>query len=226
MTRILYEDTRLLLCEKPQGMPSQPDPSGQTSLLDTLRDTHPSVGLVHRLDTPTGGVMLFSKTPSVTGKFSALVQDHEVFVKEYLAVLPQAPDTPEGVWEDILFHDKIKNKSFTVSAPRKGAKAAKLSYRVLDIAPDGHALVLVRLYTGRTHQIRVQAASRGLPLVGDGKYGSREKAPYIALWSHRIAFSHPATNKPVQGVSLPPSDASPWSLFATALASLGTQETQ
>jgi 23S rRNA pseudouridine1911/1915/1917 synthase len=224
--RILYEDAHLLLCEKPQGMPSQPDPTGQVSLLDALREAHPTVGLVHRLDTPTGGVMLFSKMPAMTGKLSALVQEHESFVKEYLAVLPTAPDKPEAIWEDILFHDKTKNKSFAVSAPRKGAKTAKLSYRVLDIAPDGHALVLIRLYTGRTHQIRVQAASRGLPLVGDGKYGSREKAPYIALWSHRATLPHPVTGKTVVGVSLPPADVFPWSLFATAWASLGTQETR
>ena len=88
-----------------------------------------------------------------------------------------------------------------------------LDYRILSTHPDGHTLVLVRLHTGRTHQIRVQLASRGLPLVGDGKYGSREKAPYIGLWAFKLTFPHPMTGKELTATALPDTETLPWSLF-------------
>lgn len=215
--RILYEDRHLLLCEKPAGMPSQPDPSGQADLLSALRKTHPTAALIHRLDTPTGGVMVFGLTPGATAALSALVQDHGRFQKEYLAILPAAPVPAEGDLSDFLFHDKKTNKSFVTDGGRKGSKAASLSYRTLATTPDGHALVSVRLHTGRTHQIRVQFASRGLPLVGDGKYGSREKCPCFALWAASLTFPHPITGKTVTATSHPPVHAAPWSLFDTEI---------
>ena len=109
------------------------------------------------------------------------------------------------------------NKAFVVDRARKGSKEAVLTYRVLARAENGHALVLVRLHTGRTHQIRVQFASRALPLIGDGKYGSREKCPNIALWAYRLSFPHPVNGKNVSAEALPSLDASPWSEFADAL---------
>ncbi len=211
---VLYEDKYLLLVEKPQGMPAQPDPSGQADLLACLRKVHPSVGLVHRLDTPTGGVMLYAKKQDMIGRLSTLIQDHQSFVKEYLAVLSVPPDPADGTLEDLLYHDHRTNKTFVVDKPRKGAKTAQLAYHTLATLPDGHALVLVRLYTGRTHQIRVQFASRGCPLVGDGKYGSREKSPFMALWSYRMSFPHPVTGQTVTAVSTPPTDHLPWRLFS------------
>ena len=211
--RILYEDNHLLLAEKPQGMPSQPDPSGQLDLWTLLKQRCPFVGLVHRLDTPTGGVMLYAKQQEMTGKLSALVQNHDTFVKEYIAVIPRPLDLPNGEMRDLLFHDGRTNKTFSVDKPRKGAKEARLTYRTLSTAPDGHTLVRVRLFTGRTHQIRVQLASRGYPLVGDGKYGSREKSHGLALWSYRVTFPHPVTGHTVTVVSTPPSDILPWSLI-------------
>lgn len=212
--RVLYEDPHLLLVEKLQGVPSQPDPSGQPDLLSHLFDKYPYIGLVHRLDTPTGGVMLFSKKQAMTGKLSVLVQDHTAFVKEYLAVTSKPLDAPEGELCDLLFHDNRTNKTFVVDQPRKGAKEAKLTYRTVETLPDGHTLLAVRLYTGRTHQIRAQLAARGCPLVGDGKYGSREKIPFIALWSHRVTFTHPVTGKAITAVSRPSSDTAPWNEFS------------
>lgn len=210
---VLYQDRDLMIVQKPAGVPSQPDPSGQPDLLSAVQETYPTASLVHRLDTPTGGVMVFGLTPKATAKLCALVQDHSRFQKEYLAVLSSRPDEGEGQLCDHLYHDKQKNKAFVTDRGRKGSKAAALDYTVKATAPDGHTLILVRLHTGRTHQIRVQFASRGLPLVGDGKYGSREKAPFIGLWAYRLTFPHPITGKTVTAEALPDTEIFPWSLF-------------
>jgi 23S rRNA pseudouridine1911/1915/1917 synthase len=138
-------------------------------------------------------------------------------VKEYLAVLPASPAEDEGELHDFLFHDKRVNKAFAVDSARKGSKEASLSYRVLAKAENGHVLVLARLHTGRTHQIRVQFASRGMPLIGDGKYGSREKCPYIALWAYKLAFPHPVNGKEIAATASPPDDTAPWNEFADIL---------
>ena len=214
---IIYKDRDLLVCKKPAGVPSQPDPSGQESVLSALAAEYKSVSLVHRLDTPTGGAMVFALSKKAAARLCALVQDHARFEKEYLAVLPIAPAEEEGELHDFLYHDKRVNKAFVVDRARKGSKQASLSYRVLARAENGHALVLVRLHTGRTHQIRVQFASRGLPLLGDGKYGSREKCPNIALWAYRLSFPHPVSGKEVTAEALPPLDILPWSDFAEVL---------
>ena len=140
--RILYTDKDLLICRKPAGMPSQPDPSGQSDLLTALQAVHPTASLIHRLDTPTGGVMAFGLSPKSTAKLCALVQDHSLFCKEYLAVLPAPPTEAEGTLTDYLFHDKQKNKAFVTDGKRKGSKEAVLDYRTLSTLPDGHTLVL------------------------------------------------------------------------------------
>ncbi len=215
---ILYEDSDLLLCSKPAGIPSQPDPSGQVDMLTSLTASYPSVKLIHRLDTPTGGVMIFGLTQAATARLCTLVQDHEHFQKEYLAVLPTPPLELDGELRTYLFHDKRLNKSFAVTGPRRGAKEAILTYRVLATHPDNrHTLLQVRLHTGRTHQIRAQFASIGLPLVGDGKYGSREKCPFIALWSYRITLPHPATGRVISAFALPDTANIPWSDFQGVL---------
>lgn len=209
----LYVDKDLILLAKPAGVPSQPDPSGQADLLTALQALYPTASLIHRLDTPTGGVMAFGLSPKATAKLCALVQDHSLFCKEYLAVLSAPPPEAEGTLIDHLFHDKQKNKAFVTDGKRKGSKEAVLDYRTLAPLSDGHTLVLVRLHTGRTHQIRVQFASRGLPLVGDGKYGSREKAPFIGLWAYRLTLPHPITGQMVTASTSPDTETAPWSLF-------------
>lgn len=215
---MLYEDKHLLLVSKPQGMPSQPDPSGQMSLLQYLAERYHQVGIVHRLDTPTGGVMAYAKTQAMTGKLAAVFNNREGYEKVYLAVLSATPAETQGILEDYLYHDKRQNKAFVVTPAadgtvRKGAKAAKLTYEVLESLPDGSSLAKIKLHTGRTHQIRIQFASRGCPVAGDGKYGSRIKCPFIALWSHRLTFTHPVTGETVTATSLPPKDAEPWGRF-------------
>ena len=217
---ILYKDRDIIVCKKPAGVPSQPDPTGQDDLLSALQTEYPSAKLVHRLDTPTGGVMVFGLTPKATAKLCALVQDHEIFCKEYLAVLSAPPREDEGTLRDRLFHDKRVNKAFVAESARKGTKEAVLDYRVLAKDAEGHTLVLVRLHTGRTHQIRVQFASRGFPLVGDGKYGSREKCPYIGLWAYRLTFPHPVKGTPMGVLAEPDKDIAPWNFFADFLSEL------
>ena len=216
---VLYRDRDLIMIRKPAGIPSQPDPSGQYDLLTALKLEYPAASLIHRLDTPTGGVMVFGLTPKATAKLCTLVQDHTSFCKEYLAVLSSPPFMNEGQLTDYLFHDKQKNRAFVADGKRKGCKEAVLDYRVLSTLPDGHTLILVRLSTGRTHQIRVQFASRGFPLVGDGKYGSREKAPYIGLWAYRLTFPHPVTGKELTASAIPDTDIMPWCLFQDQITS-------
>ena len=168
--------------------------------------------------------MVFGLTPKATAGLCALVQDHNLFRKEYLAVLPSPPAEAAGELRDHLFHDRGRNKAYVTDTPRKGSKEAILDYRVLDTAADGRTLVLVRLHTGRTHQIRAQFASRGLPLVGDGKYGSREKSPYIALWAFRLTFPHPITGKTVTAQLPPDPRTVPWNSFADFFSSGGGEE--
>ena len=210
---ILYKDRDMLICKKPAGVPSQPDPTGQDDLLSALSKNYPTVKLIHRLDTPTGGVMVFGLSQKATAKLGTMVQDHESFCKEYLAVLSSSPDNEEGTLRDYINHDKRVNKAFIADSARKGCKEAVLDYRVIAKAEEGHTLVLVRLHTGRTHQIRVQFASRGLPLVGDGKYGSREKCPFIGLWAYRRTFPHPIKGTTVSVLADPDKNIAPWSIF-------------
>ena len=223
--KILWEDKSLLVIEKPAGVLSEPSESGEDVVSLLTKETGKPVFLVHRLDRNTGGVMALAKRQDVAGALSGAIQNRE-FIKEYFAVIHGKPEEPEGVFEDLLFKDSSKNKTFVVKRERKGVKKASLSYRVLDTAETGGetvSLVLVRLHTGRTHQVRVQFASRKRPLLGDGKYGSRDNRCETALWSARLAFSHPKTGKPVSAESVPPREY-PWDLFPAERFVTGTLE--
>jgi 23S rRNA pseudouridine1911/1915/1917 synthase len=177
------------------------------------------VGVVHRLDTTTGGAMIYSKREDMTGKLSALVRSGD-YKKTYLAVIHGVPEESEGEMRDLLFHDKMKNKSYVCDKKRAGVKEAVLKYRLLGTVQgddgDKKSLVEIELITGRTHQIRVQFASRKMALVGDGKYGSRDNRAVCALWSNRVEFTHPITKKRVECESFP-EDSYPWSLFSADL---------
>ena len=213
--KVLYEDKFLIAVEKPAAVLSEPSPGGEDVLTLAKEMTGGDCFLVHRLDRNTGGAMVLAKSAAAAGKLSDLIQKRE-FIKEYLAVVKGVPEAPEGVFEDLLFKDSGKNKTFVVKRERKGVKKASLSYRVLSTAKNGEhgevSLVLVRLNTGRTHQVRVQFASRKMPLLGDGKYGSRDNRCETALWSCRLAFRHPFTGKEIDLRSLPPKEY-PWDLF-------------
>ena len=146
-TEILYIDRDVIVCKKPAGVPSQPDPSGQKDLFSALSAEYGELSLVHRLDTPTGGAMVFARGKKAAAGLSRLVQEHEKFVKEYLAVLPSPPKESEGKLCDFVFHDKRVNKAFITDKARKGSKEASLSYRVLETRADGRTLVVAHAGT-------------------------------------------------------------------------------
>lgn len=181
---ILYEDPQLLVCVKPRGILSAQDASGKQNMQQFLlpRETFP----VHRLDREATGLMVYAKTKETAAFLSQKMQSE--FEKTYWAVCEGAP--PEtGELQDLLYHDRIKNKTYTVKRKRNGVKEARLSYCCLE-RTEGRSLVEVHLYTGRTHQIRVQFASRGFPLVGDKKYGAKTGAQ-LQLCSVCLRFPHP-----------------------------------
>ena len=212
--QILYEDKFLVIAVKPVGVLSEDTPDGPC-MPRLLREHYRSQGrsdfiaTVHRLDKVVGGAMLFSRRKEITGKLTALVSEHRL-TKEYLAVLRGHPEKPADTLTDLLFRDSRVNKSFVVDRMRKGVREAELEYRELG-RTDDLSLVRVRLHTGRTHQIRVQFSHRGLPLLGDIRYGSKADCS-TALWSYRLAFTHPVTGKEVD-VTCPLPDTYPWNLF-------------
>ena len=178
---LLYQDSQIVLCVKPAGLSSE---AGAGSLPELLEDQlGRPVFPVHRLDRNVGGVMVYARTRQAASALSRAVQAGNL-QKEYLALIHGCPTQPAGTWEDLLWKDSAKNKVFVVRQMRKGVKAAKLAYRVLEEATP-LTLVHIRLYTGRSHQIRVQFSSRGLPLLGDIRYGSKDPLCTAALWSCR-----------------------------------------
>lgn len=206
--RILFEDEHILVCEKPPELVSEPNGSGQDVLTRAGELCGADLRLVHRLDRGTGGAMLLAKTAQAASSLSAAVRDRRL-EKEYLAVLRGKPELPEARLEDLIFRDSGRNKSYVVKRQRKGVKKAALEYRLLDFR-EGLSLVRVRLFTGRTHQIRVQFSSRALPLYGDRRYGGGDGE--MALWSARLCFPHPVSAEPLCLESSPPVTY-PWSLF-------------
>ena len=176
---ILYSDTAITVVIKPVGLDSEQEvPQAIREILGG--DVFP----LHRLDKNVGGVMVFARTKEAAARFSKLIQDSKL-IKEYVALVHGTP--PEnGDWEDFLFKDSRKNKVFAVKKERKGVKYARLEFDRLFAGET--SLVHIRLHTGRSHQIRVQFSSRGFPLVGDHKYGSRDTATAPMLFSCRITF--------------------------------------
>lgn len=212
MIEILYADAHIVVCVKPVGILSQD--AQQTCVPQLLRQQFPgkNVYCVHRLDKAVGGVMVYALTPRAAAGLSRTVQD-KTLEKTYFSVLRGVPEQ-QGVLEDLLFHDKMKNKTYIVDRMRKGVKDAKLTYCSLDSRQE-QTLVCVRLYTGRTHQIRVQFAGRNLPLIGDGKYGGKQAGTDLALWSCALKFPHPVTGKIMKFFKRPP-ELEPWTSFDDA----------
>lgn len=214
MIEILEQTPQLVLCVKPVGVRAQGEAEADLPAL-LKQQLGCEIYPVHRLDQAVGGVMVFAKTAPAAAKLSQAIAGGTL-QKEYLAVLERSPEQTEGELSDLLFHDRTKNKTYVVSRQRKGVKEAKLAYRVLDVQ-NGLCLVRIRLYTGRTHQIRVQFASRGMPLVGDGKYGSRKNAAAPALWSYALTLPMGGAIARIRAL---PEAAGVWAPFEQALRML------
>ena len=192
---IIYEDKQLVVCLKPKGVLSQIGKEGQKNMIDILsEECNCEIYPVHRLDKEVSGVMVYAKTKSAAADLSAQVSNREM-EKHYIATTEKSALNPEGTMEDLLYFDKAKNKSFVVKKERRGVKKAILEYEEIG-STESTTSFRVRLLTGRTHQIRVQFASRKHPLIGDRKYGSKINGD-IGLVSCFISFVHPETKKTV-----------------------------
>ena len=191
--KILFEDSDIIVCDKPSGILSEGH-GGMTELLGENRD---QIFCVHRLDRETSGIMVYAKNAAAAAALSEQIRA-SVFEKEYLAVIEGAPEQDRGIFEDMLFYDRTKNKSFVIKggkSERKGVKRASLEYSVISRNEDT-SLVRIKLHTGRTHQIRVQFASRKMPLVADRRYGAKpSEQKTFSLQSCYVSFYHPRTKE-------------------------------
>lgn len=220
---ILFEDNHLLLVEKPINVPVQADSSGDLDLLTILKNDlkmryqkpgNVYLGLVHRLDRPVGGAMVFAKTSKAASRLSDMIRRH-VIERNYFAVVHGTPNRKNGQLMHYLHKDNRKNKVSVVSPNHPNAKKAVLDYEVIE-SKKGFSLLSVNLHTGRPHQIRVQLSAIGNPIFGDQKYGEHlnKSGQQLALWAHSLYFEHPVRKEPVGSHSFPPNHA-PWDLWRT-----------
>lgn len=216
--KIVYEDNHLLVVVKPYDVPVQADESGDADMLTMLKqylvETYNKpgdayLGLVHRLDRPTGGVMVFAKTSKAAARLCQQIRDGEV-EKRYLAVVEGAPRYKADKLTCYLKKFPDTNTVKVVPALSEGAKYAELDYKVLCQKGD-YSLLMVNLVTGRGHQIRVQLSNMGNPIVGDKKYGSKTNS-HLSLWATELRFAHPVSGKEMTFRVYPP-EVAPWTLF-------------
>lgn len=208
---ILYEDREILVCVKPARVLSTDEPGGLPDLVrQALGDPNADVRTVHRLDRVVSGLMVLARNPRAASELSRQMREG-AFEKQYWAVLHGTPERQEDTLCDLLGRDKARKMTFVADAPAKGVQEASLSYQVLAQKEDA-SLVQIQLHTGRTHQIRVQFASRGYPLWGERKYSTRDDPCEIALFSRKIGFFHPKTGEWMEFTHEPPS-AFPWNCF-------------
>ena len=207
---LVYQDRDIIVCVKPPRVLSTDEPGGMPELVrEALGDEYADVRTVHRLDRVVGGLMVLARSASAASELSRQIREDQ-FEKEYLAVVHGSPEYDAGKLWDLLIRDKARRMTMVAAEEGKGVQPASLTYRVLK-RKNGLSRVRIKLQTGRTHQIRVQFASRGLPLVGERKYSTLEDPCEIALWSYRLAFKHPATGVPVE-FTLEPPEVYPWTV--------------
>ena len=207
---LVYVDDDILVCLKPARVLSTDEPGGVPDLArEALGDLKADVRTVHRLDRVVSGLMVLARNAKAASELSRQIRENE-FEKEYLAVVHGRPKADSGTLRDLLGRDKARKMTFVADAPAKGVQEAVLDYRLLNTA-EQMSRVRIRLHTGRTHQIRVQFSSRGMPLVGERKYCELNDPCEIALWSYRIAFTHPKTGEQMEFIHDPP-DVYPWTV--------------
>ena len=209
--QILHQDDSFLVCLKPVRVRSTDEPGGMPELCrNALGNPKADVRTVHRLDQVVSGLMVLARGAKAASELSRQIREDE-FGKEYLAVVHGVPEEKSGTLVDLLWRSKPERKTYVVTEPAKDVQEAILDYEVLETV-DGFSKVRILLRTGRTHQIRCQFSSRNLPLVGDRKYSLNEDECEIALWSHRLQFTHPRTGARLDFIA-PAPDEYPWNLF-------------
>ena len=209
--KIIYKDNDIVVCVKSQRVLSTDEPGGVPDLVrEALGDSGADVRTVHRLDRVVGGLMVLARNNLAASVLSRQIRE-DSFEKEYQAVVHGHPECDCGKFYDLLFRDKARKMTMVANEPGKGVLPASLGYCVLAYS-NGLSKVRIRLETGRTHQIRVQFASRGLPLVGERKYSTLEDDCEIALWSCKIGFAHPKTGERMV-FELEPPQQYPWNCF-------------
>lgn len=217
----LYEDNHIIVALKPQNVASCPDESRDANMYDMVKEyirtaySKPGnvyLGLVHRLDRPTGGVMVFAKTSKAASRLSDGLR-HGDFEKKYVAVLCGLFENERGTLTDYLKKNTINNTVYICALGEEGAKLATLDYKIIETKAQ-YSLAEIRLQTGRSHQIRVQMAGASHPVYGDMKYGgpSAQKGK-LALWAYSLSFTHPVSKERMRFVALPPEDEAPWKNF-------------
>ena len=207
---LIYVDEDILVCLKPARVLSTDEPGGVPDLArQALGNPNADVRTVHRLDRVVAGLMVLARNAKAASELSRQIRDNE-FQKEYLAVVHGNPEQEAGTLRDLLGRDKARKMTFVAAEPAKGVQEAVLDYQVLGNKEE-MSRVRIRLHTGRTHQIRVQFASRNMPLVGERKYSELDDPCEIALWSYRIGFTHPKTGKKMEFSHLPP-EIYPWTV--------------
>ena len=209
--KLIYKDNDIVVCIKPQRVLSTDEPGGVPELVrQALGDPKADVRTVHRLDRVVGGLMVLARNARAASELSRQIREDQ-FGKEYTAVVHGRPEYVTGRFYDLLFRDKARKMTFVVHELGKDVQPASLAYWVIG-ERDGMSKVRIKLETGRTHQIRVQFASRGLPLVGERKYSTLEDNCEIALWSSKIGFVHPMTGERIE-FELEPPEIYPWNCF-------------
>lgn len=216
--KVLYEDKYLLVVYKDYGITTQENKINEKCLLDLIREERDNkdlyLALINRLDKEVTGIVLIAKTKETAAKLNSMQQERQI-KKEYLAMVTGTPEEANGRFDDLLFKDSSKNKTYVVDRMRKGVKNASLLYELIKTFEYDDVLcsyVRVNLLTGRTHQIRVQFSSRKMPILGDNKYGSSIKSCKMALTCAKIEFVHPITKKLVSVETTPPNEM-PWSMI-------------
>ena len=210
--KVIYEDNHIIVVEKKPNIPSQADKTEDIDMLSIVKSYikekyqkpgNVYLGLIHRLDRPVGGIMIFAKTSKAASRLSNEVRE-KVFKKKYLAVVDGKLDKKEGVLEDYLYKDERNNISKVVKKEKKNAKYAKLEYKVLKYNKiKDLSLLEINLHTGRHHQIRVQLSNMGHSIFGDQKYGTRGRGKQIALWAYELIIIHPTTKEKMTFTDMP-----------------------